>query len=99
MVPSAARTTVPPGKAFEVKRELLASIVVSFLSERGVGRRIRALFERAKQLVLDTNYTLEQLAREGGFATASYLISLFRKHVGMTPNAYRESFRQVNWER
>ncbi len=59
----------------------------------------RVRVERAKQLVLDTNYTLEQLARECGFATASYLISFFRKHVGMTPNAYRESFRQVNWER
>gem|GEM_PF-1859073 len=60
---------------------------------------LKLSLERAQQLVLDTNYTIEPLARECRFTTPSYLISLFRKHVGMTPNAYRESFRQVTWER
>jgi LacI family transcriptional regulator len=55
----------------------------------------RVRVERAKQLVLDTSYTTEELARACGFATASYLVSVFRKHVGVTPQRYRERFRQA----
>jgi len=55
----------------------------------------RMRIERAKQLLLDTSYNSEELAHACGFATASYMISLFRKHVGVTPTTYRESLRRV----
>lgn len=82
-------------EALDVDRKEMEARFRKFLGRSAGQEFTRVRVERAKQLVLDTNYTTEELARACGFATASYLISVFRKHVGVTPQAYRETFRKV----
>lgn len=54
-----------------------------------VGRRV----ERARQLLEQTELPMEEVARDSGFGTAQSL----RKHVqaalGVSPTAYRRTFR------
>lgn len=45
--------------------------------------------ERAKNLLANTNLPLTAIASACGFATARYLCSVFRRHVGSTPAVFR----------
>jgi LacI family transcriptional regulator len=53
----------------------------------------RVRIDRAKQLLLDTDESVAAIAQACGFATASYLITVFRKHTKVTPQAFRETWR------
>lgn len=51
---------------------------------------MRCRMERAKQLLVETELALPQIAVASGFASASYFNVVFRKQAGMTPGQYRE---------
>jgi LacI family transcriptional regulator len=53
---------------------------------------LRCRIDRAKQLLVDTELALPQIATASGFASASYLSVVFRKAVQMTPGEYRQRF-------
>lgn len=53
----------------------------------------RVRVERAKNLLLDTDWGNDKIAEEAGFSTASYLIRVFRTHVGVTPSVFRQAFQ------
>jgi AraC-like DNA-binding protein len=44
---------------------------------------------RAKQLLAETELPLIAIGPRVGYPDQSYFTALFRKHVGMTPKAYR----------
>ena len=46
---------------------------------------------RAKQLILTTSRSLEEIAEEVGFADASHLSTVFLKVTGQTPSQFRNS--------
>jgi LacI family transcriptional regulator len=59
-----------------------------------VGRTIHeeiqlARLERAKRLLLETPYSVEEVARIAGFGSTPYFIQFFLKWVGKTPRRYR----------
>lgn len=54
---------------------------------------IRKKIQYAQKLLLTTGYSVQQIARSVGIADASYFIRLFRKHLGFTPQDYREKLR------
>ncbi len=75
------------------------------LSRRQIERRFRAALgrsildeiqrcrvDRARQLLVETELTLPQIALASGFASASYFSVVFGKSQGMTPGTYRERF-------
>lgn len=49
------------------------------------------LIERAKDLFLESNQTINEVAYSLGFEYPQYFSRLFKKTVGMTPTAYRNS--------
>lgn len=49
--------------------------------------------ERAKELLLSTDLTYEQIADELSFGTQQYFSRVFKKKTGMTPSAFRSSAR------
>jgi LacI family transcriptional regulator len=51
---------------------------------------LRARIERTSRLLRETRLPLEQIASRTGFAQANYLCVAFKKHVGLSPNAYRK---------
>jgi AraC-like DNA-binding protein len=49
----------------------------------------RTRIEAAKALLGGANLSIDQVARECGFASQSYFGVVFRRHAGMTPKQYR----------
>ncbi|MFZ5830064.1 MAG: XylR family transcriptional regulator [Planctomycetota bacterium] len=49
----------------------------------------RVRVERAKELLISTDQPLTTIARRTGFQTPQYLVSVFKRQVGVTPGAFR----------
>lgn len=49
--------------------------------------------KRVRQLLLETDFTLAQIAEMAGFQYQEYLVRLFKKHTGMSPGQYRRTTR------
>ncbi len=45
----------------------------------------------AKNLLLSTDYTIEQIAAEVGYSSSSQLARIFRKYESLSPSDYRNS--------
>jgi LacI family transcriptional regulator len=54
----------------------------------------RCRMDRARQLLIDTELTLPQIALASGFASASYFAVVFKRQSGLTPGMYRTQFTQ-----
>lgn len=52
---------------------------------------------RAKQMLVQTDMQIKDIATELGFASAGYFGRFFKSKMGITPNAYREQ-KQLTWE-
>jgi AraC family transcriptional regulator len=52
---------------------------------------IRCRITRAKRLLRETEWPIIEIGQHVGFTDQSYFTSVFRKHVTMTPKAYRGS--------
>jgi LacI family transcriptional regulator len=56
---------------------------------------VRQRVDRARQLLLDSQLTLEQIALASGFASASYFSVVFKRTTGSTPQKYRDAYRSA----
>ena len=48
----------------------------------------------AKELLVNTNYPINRVADMVGYGNYSYFTKIFKRNVGMTPQAYRQSNEQ-----
>ena len=53
---------------------------------------LRRRIERAQHLLKETDESLTGVALESGFANQSHLTQVFRRHLGLTPRAYRQGY-------
>lgn len=51
----------------------------------------RVRLARVKQLLVETDYRLDEVARLAGFAYSEYMIAFFRQHTGQTPAQFRRA--------
>lgn len=49
--------------------------------------------ERAKQLLRETDASMERVAKTVGFSATSYFLQTFRRRVGLSPSKYRHEMR------
>ena len=54
---------------------------------------MRVQIDRAKMLLIQTDRSVEQIARAAGFAAFEYFVRAFRREMGSTPRAYRTEHR------
>ena len=52
---------------------------------------IRQRIEKAKQLLIEPDYKVYEIANLIGYSDARYFSDIFKKHTGMTPKQYREN--------
>jgi len=50
---------------------------------------VKARLAKAKELLLNGNMNINEVAAEIGFDSPQYFATVFRKHVGLSPNQYR----------
>ena len=48
---------------------------------------------KAKELLIVSNYTMEDIARQTGFENQSYFYRVFKKETGQTPGSFRKTYR------
>ncbi len=53
---------------------------------------LRQRIERAQQLLKEGNLSLAHIALESGFANQGHLTQAFKRHLGLTPAAYRRDY-------
>jgi LacI family transcriptional regulator len=53
----------------------------------------RVHLQHAQQLLIHTDYPMNDVARRSGFARPQHMATLFHRLVGTTPTAYRQQFR------
>ena len=73
--------------------KLFRSEVGMTISEYIMSRRIQA----AENMLKFSDYTPLDISNYLSFSSHSHFISAFRKHTGMTPKQYRESYFRMNW--
>jgi transcriptional regulator GlxA family with amidase domain len=54
---------------------------------------MRVQVERAKMLLIETDMSVEQIAKCTGFAAFAYFVRAFRRETGITPRVYRKNSR------
>jgi LacI family transcriptional regulator len=54
---------------------------------------MRVRMEHVKMLMLETDQTSESIARHSGFSSLEYFTKVFRRMMGMKPQAYRKMRR------
>ncbi|MFW6367508.1 MAG: helix-turn-helix domain-containing protein [bacterium] len=56
----------------------------------GPGEQLMRLrIERARQLLVDTDSPISQIAEESGFSCSAQFSTTFKRRTGMTPSEYR----------
>ena len=87
----------------EMNREKIASAVhisqdyLSYFFHKETGTQLTSYIaemriRRARQLLLSTDMTLEEIGEETGFSNSSYFHRQFKKITGLTPSAYRKQY-------
>jgi len=56
----------------------------------------RRRVQRAKELILGTTLTVNEISERVGYQTAKYFIKVFRKLEGMSPGQYRQQMNESN---
>jgi LacI family transcriptional regulator len=75
--------------ASTLERRIKALLGCSIKSELN-----RVRLEKAKLLLQETNYTIENIATRSGFSTSKHLCEVFKNCEGNTPTTYRRQFRE-----
>lgn len=102
---SALLTEISNSPAANYSVSAMASKV--FMSERTFLRRFKELtgttpakwlsdmrLQKARNLLEQTNHSMEAIAEQSGFGTGETLRSQFRKQLNLTPLAYRKMFQE-----
>lgn len=76
-------------KAVPHSRRLLESRFHKYLGRTPHEEILRVKLNRVKQLLIESDLSLEAIAERAGFAHEQYLSVAFRREVGMPPTAFR----------
>jgi LacI family transcriptional regulator len=76
-----------------VSRRVLERRFTSVLGRTPASESRRVHFERAKQLLIETDLPIPEVAAASGFGSPEYLAYVFRAETGTTPLKYRKEIR------
>lgn len=74
-----------------LNRSYLSSLFKKETGENVFDYLLRCRMEKAKQLLPDKRYSVQQVCAEVGIADAAYFSKLFKKYTGVTPLEFRRS--------
>jgi LacI family transcriptional regulator len=76
-----------------VSRRVLERRFVELLDRTPADEIRRVRLERARQLLVETDMPLSQVAEVAGFSSQAYFSDLFRRQAGIAPIQYRRKFQ------
>jgi LacI family transcriptional regulator len=72
-----------------ISRRVIERSFAQFLGSSPHEQIMRARVARVKQLLVETDYSLDTIATKSGLSHAAYLSALFKREVGQTPGRFR----------
>lgn len=78
-------------RAVSISRRLLEQLFQEHLQRTPADEIRRVKLEHAKQLLLSTDQTIEQIADSSGFSSASHLCFAFKRETKQTPMEFRHA--------
>ena len=82
-------------RAADLSRSTLDNRFKQFLGRTVHDEIERVRLERTKELLISTDYTLAEIAKQTGFGTVQYLATVFRQSAGQTPGEFRKTHPNV----
>jgi LacI family transcriptional regulator len=76
-----------------VSRSLLERKFRRFLGRSPQAEIRNVQLKQVKQLLVETDYTLDRVAELAGYQHPEYMHAVFKKATTLTPNQYRQRFR------
>ena len=76
-----------------VSKQHLCLLFRKSLHSRPMEYIAKRKLQSAKELLTGTSMTVEGIAEETGFCTASYFCKTFKRYEGMTPNQFKQNLR------
>ena len=76
-----------------VSRRVLERRFIQVLGRTPAGEIRRVHFEKAKQLLLETDLPIPEVAEGSGFGSPEYMAYVFKTELGQTPLRYRREIR------
>lgn len=73
-----------------VSKQHLCRLFQSALNTRPMEYIAKRRIQAAKELLSETDRSVEEISEEIGFCTSSYFCKLFRRYEGMTPSQFRK---------
>ena len=73
-----------------ISRSTLQKNYKAFFGKSIIDELIKFRITKAKQLLINTNYSLTKIAEICGYSSDTYLIKQFKRTEGITPKEYRE---------
>jgi LacI family transcriptional regulator len=83
-------------RAAGMSRRLFERRFVSQIGRPPKAEVLRLRIERVKELLADTDWTLEQISERTGFKHSEYLHTVFTQKTGTTPGKFRAAARSAN---
>ncbi len=77
-------------RMFNINKYTLSKSFTKYINISPIEYLIRRRILVAKELLVNTNYTISEISFRVGIYNTTYFISLFKKHVGITPLQYRK---------
>ena len=77
-------------EAAGVSKQHLCRLFRSVLNVRPMEYAAKRRIQAAKELLTNTDLSIEEIAEETGFCTGSYFCKLFRRYEEMTPSQFRK---------
>jgi LacI family transcriptional regulator len=78
-------------EAVGASRSTLDKLFLTHLGRSVAGEMTRIRLQRSQRLLLDSDLTLAEIARQCGFSSATYFCRFFKRLTRQTPNAYRQA--------
>jgi LacI family transcriptional regulator len=80
-------------RASGMSRRALEKKFARFINRTPLEEIQEMRFRRVRQLLLETDFVLPQIAELAGFQYQEYLVRFFKKRTGLTPGVFRRTMR------
>ena len=77
-----SKYNISPSGLYQLFQKVFGCGVVKIIREERI--------KRAKELLLDSNFSISDIASQVGILDANYFIRVFKAETGMTPGEYRK---------
>ena len=75
---------------YKISTSYLSKLIKNYLGKNYIDYITDLRIQRAKELLMDTNQTIQEIASEVGYNSQTYFCKVFKKIVGVSAGEYKK---------